>query len=301
MSEFKFACPVCRQHIRSDSSASGTQIECPTCFQKIVVPQAPADATSKLILSATQAPGKRPLPEVAEAPAAAARPPAWRAVLAAGLAVLVLAAAAYALIRSGVFKSRSVVAQKAPTNAVAPPSAPSWAAPDPRWRLDLAGAQIPTNAASGRIRGRAFQLQRATIQNGTLALRQGPSWPPEVGVTILLPPRPAQDYAGKQFLIPPDYAGKAPRIVLRTKDAAQKEITQSVTAGYAMKLEFGQIAEGTLPGRIYLCTPDEAKSVVVGSFTAEIRKPPPPKTPGSPQTGAPAGSLRSAPASRPSA
>ena len=44
MSEFKFACPVCGQHITADSSTSGGQIECPTCFQKIVVPQAPASA-----------------------------------------------------------------------------------------------------------------------------------------------------------------------------------------------------------------------------------------------------------------
>ena len=41
MSEFKFACPVCGQHITAGSSASGSQIVCPTCFQKIVVPQAP--------------------------------------------------------------------------------------------------------------------------------------------------------------------------------------------------------------------------------------------------------------------
>ena len=39
MSEFKFACPVCGQHITSDASATGKHLECPTCFQKIVVPQ----------------------------------------------------------------------------------------------------------------------------------------------------------------------------------------------------------------------------------------------------------------------
>ena len=53
MSEFKFACPVCGQHITADSSASGSQLDCPTCFRKIVVPQAPA-AETKLLLSATQ-------------------------------------------------------------------------------------------------------------------------------------------------------------------------------------------------------------------------------------------------------
>ena len=42
MSEFKYACPVCGQHIKCDSSQAGSQMECPTCFQKITVPQAPS-------------------------------------------------------------------------------------------------------------------------------------------------------------------------------------------------------------------------------------------------------------------
>src|ERR1051326_1557644 len=61
MSEFKFACPVCGQHITADSSNSGGQIECPTCFQKIVVPQAPTNPDSKFILSAAQVGKPRPV------------------------------------------------------------------------------------------------------------------------------------------------------------------------------------------------------------------------------------------------
>jgi hypothetical protein len=55
MSEFKFACPVCGQHLTADLSSSGKQIECPTCFQAIVVPQAPASGDTKFILAASQA------------------------------------------------------------------------------------------------------------------------------------------------------------------------------------------------------------------------------------------------------
>src|SRR6266446_9700702 len=47
MSEFKFACPVCGQHITADSSTGGAQIQCPTCFQKIVVPQPPVAGNTK--------------------------------------------------------------------------------------------------------------------------------------------------------------------------------------------------------------------------------------------------------------
>src|SRR5437016_3225117 len=51
MSEFKYACPVCGQHIQCDSSQAGTQMECPTCFQKIIAPQAPARSDIKLMLT----------------------------------------------------------------------------------------------------------------------------------------------------------------------------------------------------------------------------------------------------------
>jgi hypothetical protein len=39
---------------------------------------------------------------------------------------------------------------------------------------------------------------------------------------------------------------------------------------YAMKLEFGKEADEKLPGKIYLCMPDEAKSFVAGTFVAEV-------------------------------
>ncbi len=39
MTEFKFSCPQCGQHIHCDTSYSGTQINCPICQQAILVPQ----------------------------------------------------------------------------------------------------------------------------------------------------------------------------------------------------------------------------------------------------------------------
>ena len=53
--EFKFACPVCHQHIQCDTASSGQTIACPTCFRNIVIPQAPTGHTTKLILLGTQA------------------------------------------------------------------------------------------------------------------------------------------------------------------------------------------------------------------------------------------------------
>jgi hypothetical protein len=41
MAEFKFSCPQCGQHIQCDPGYSGAQINCPSCQQAIVVPEAP--------------------------------------------------------------------------------------------------------------------------------------------------------------------------------------------------------------------------------------------------------------------
>src|SRR5258708_38496705 len=66
MSEFKYACPVCGQHIQCDSSQAGTQMECPTCFQKITVPQAPSTEEQKFIITGTKK-SERPVPTIPEA------------------------------------------------------------------------------------------------------------------------------------------------------------------------------------------------------------------------------------------
>jgi DNA-directed RNA polymerase subunit RPC12/RpoP len=39
MSEFKFACPQCQQHIQADLGYVGMEIACPTCSTRIIVPQ----------------------------------------------------------------------------------------------------------------------------------------------------------------------------------------------------------------------------------------------------------------------
>ncbi|HEY5233841.1 MAG TPA: hypothetical protein VIK35_09945 [Verrucomicrobiae bacterium] len=46
MAEFKFSCPQCGQHIQCDAAYSGEQINCPSCQQAIVVPQATSAAAA---------------------------------------------------------------------------------------------------------------------------------------------------------------------------------------------------------------------------------------------------------------
>ena len=57
MGAFKFACPVCGQHITAESGNAGAHIECPTCFKKLLVPQSPSAEAPKGLRAAVWVPG----------------------------------------------------------------------------------------------------------------------------------------------------------------------------------------------------------------------------------------------------
>jgi hypothetical protein len=278
MSEFKFACPVCGQHITADSKASGGQLECPTCFQKIVIPQAPTQGDPKLILSAVQAGKPRPVPngvawaaegQLARRPSLGG-PVAFLFVLCAGIAV------AYVFRRplsewvrhsvdtnlsNGHGNSGPGVSYPIPTNI--------------NWSLNLANATFPDMIAAGSIHSSGFFCERATIQGGLLTLRQGRGSPPDLGITVYLVAKQGEDLSGKTAEVTPERIAPAPRVVLRWKEQNGKSATETLTGGYALKLAFGQAANGWILGRIYICLPDAAHSFVAGTFSAEIRHPPP--------------------------
>src|ERR1700742_2093945 len=104
MSEFKYACPVCGQHMMCDSSQSGSTMDCPTCFQKIIVPQAPSDTNQRLILTGTKA-SDRPVTKIPEPGAYAAKQvKSSSGPLVVVIILLVMAAAAAFIYRGTIFK-----------------------------------------------------------------------------------------------------------------------------------------------------------------------------------------------------
>jgi DNA-directed RNA polymerase subunit RPC12/RpoP len=285
MSEFKFACPVCGQHITADSSTSGGQIECPTCFQKIVVPQAPASQDTKFILSASQVAKPRPASPDAASQLGPLRASSPRTSVPATIALAVLLCAAGAALF--VFRDRVlrfVHGLPAATNALPPQQTvpvaikPTYPIPtNITWTLDLTNAVLPDTPVAGSIHGSGFRCERAVLRGGLLNLNQGKASPWDLGISLSLFARQGEELSGKTVEIPPDRA-KAPRVVLRWKDEQQKPATENFNSGYALKVTFGQAANGRMPGKIYLCLPDPAKSFVAGAFNAEIRKPSPPKS-----------------------
>lgn len=267
MREFKFACPVCGQHLTADADHAGSHIECPTCFRNIVVPQAPQQAEQKLIVTAAAADRPRPTGlDTAVVDTRAHAPARTR-----NLGTLVMLGSLLVLSAAVVGYMKLRPRPPAPPSPVAStPPAPAYTGP--AWTLDLQAMKIPDQPATGRVHGQPFKLQRATIQGGTLSLRQGATWPPDLGLTLLLPVKHTDDLTNRTVHIAADLVGTAPKAVLRWKEGTNA-VTRSFTGGYALHLEFSQPLEGKLPGKIYVCLPDPEQSVIAGTFAAEIRAP----------------------------
>jgi DNA-directed RNA polymerase subunit RPC12/RpoP len=279
MSEFKYACPVCGQHIKCDSSQAGTVMECPTCFQKITVPQAPSSDDQKFIITGTKV-GERPVTNI---PTDREVTPERKFPLAAAVILLVLVCASGAaafVFRGKILKPGGAAAPvEEPTPAkIQAGTRPALAAPpasDTNWMMKLDTAAIPDSVAAGRIHGQDFIVERASLQNGTLTLRNGTRGAVALGVLINFGGTQPEALAGQSLNITTN-AATAARITLIWQDGG-KAARENLEGGYALRLNFGQVSGTRLPGKIYFCAPDETKSYVAGTFNADIRKPRPPR------------------------
>ena len=267
MSEFKFACPVCGQRMAVDSSASGAQVECPTCFQIVIVPKAPA-AGSKYQLSATQYIKPVILPPVT--PASSTPPVVHQrksAVLIFGL-IFACAVTMALLVRERLVRTSL---QQAITSTNAVPLVVN-----PLWTLDLIKAKFPKKAVAGTIHGQDFVCREAVLQNGLLVLRNGHGWQSEMAANVFVfsnafSTNASEILSGLSFEVDTNHAGFAPSVSLFWREGDLR-VMEMFTNNFAMKLEFGASSGGKLPGKIYLCLPDEAKSCVAGTFSAEIQR-----------------------------
>jgi hypothetical protein len=276
MSEFKFACPVCGQHITADASSSGTLLDCPTCFRRIVVPQAPADSGTKLILSAAQPAPDRPRSssETDLGPLRRSRP---GLPIAGGALLLLLALGAAAAFTFRHELGSMWRGKKAQLLGGKPAPAPAVETPAPKkrvkWTLELQNARIPEQPASGSIRGRPFSCDQAIVSGGGLFLRQGEGWPPELAVALVVPAEQAGQFTGRTVEVLPSESVRQPLAILRWKDGQNREQKMEFTNGYALRLTLDEPAGGRISGKLFLALPDDAKSVVAGTFDAEIKSP----------------------------
>jgi hypothetical protein len=284
MSEFKFACPVCGQHITADSGNTGSQLECPTCFRKIVVPQPPASRESKFILAASEVNKPRPRTttpalEPIQRPPEKSSAPVMIAVL---VVALCAAGAAVYAFRAKIFgpKNPAVAANEAlqsETNDVGRTEASTIPASSNNvaWSLNLADAAFPESTPAGKIRGEYVLCNRSTLTGGALGFRQTTRGMPDLSVTVYFFAKQPEDLRGRKISVETNDA-PVPKVVVRWKEGKDTR-SQSFTNGYALKAELGEINGNHIPGRVYLSLPDEDRTHIAGTFNAEIKKPSPPK------------------------
>ena len=142
-------------------------------------------------------------------------------------------------------------------------------APSPQWTLDVEKMKIPDARAAGRIHGQPFRLNYAVLQNGFLTLGQDRGVArPARGLYVQTFYKHNEDPHNRTWTINSDQSRDTPRIQLlweKHKDT-QEHDSQDITKGYAMILELGPAEKGRCRGKIYLCLPDDEKSVVAGTF-----------------------------------
>jgi DNA-directed RNA polymerase subunit RPC12/RpoP len=276
MSEFKYACPVCGQHIKCDSAQAGSVMDCPTCFQKITVPQAPASEDQKFILTGSKVTEKKTSVPVDAGGGVAPEKKFPVAIALVLLLVVCAAGAAVYVFRGKIFKPEKAPPPKSVAVTNAAPPRPKIIAPpasDMNWMLTLGTNAIPDAPVAGRIHGQDFIVERASFQNGSLTLRAGRG-PLEFGCTINFAGAQSEALSGKNLNILAD-TNKSARVTLRWKDADGTVQKENYEDSYALRLEFGALTNSRLPGKIYLCTPDAEKSYLMGAFNADARKPKP--------------------------
>ena len=141
------------------------------------------------------------------------------------------------------------------------------------WTLQLKSAKIPAGPVTGRIQGRDFNSEKVSLENGFLSFRQGADFFADLEMSVVLFVNIPAELSGKTFTVPKQESGGNPHIWMKWKSAGKDAPDQkSWMDGYAMQLEFGRVLNGKLPGKIYLCVPDEEKSFIRGTFEVSLRR-----------------------------
>ena len=143
---------------------------------------------------------------------------------------------------------------------------------DAIWIESLDGVQIPEQTASGMIHGDRFTVESAILENGILTIRDGKDFFPDHALTIFLFLDKGDTGEGKSFDIKKTGGFSSPHIhmkyILEGRDLPETEMFMD---NYVMRLDFGNMENNRLPGKIYICLPDEMKSFVGGTFMADMK------------------------------
>ena len=136
---------------------------------------------------------------------------------------------------------------------------------------DVTLQPIPDKPAVGIIKGKEFIMEKATFSDNALALWQSGAEPnKDDRIFKITGFKDVID--GKKFSLKPGQDSIGLSAVLRyRKEGEDFAVPENYLNGYSMKLEFGTAKDGKIPGKIHLRLPDEERSLVIGTFEAEIK------------------------------
>jgi predicted Zn finger-like uncharacterized protein len=271
-------CPSCQSLCAVNEAMLGKRVHCPNCHEIFNAPTAAGGAAT----ATPAAPGEgvqagpapsRPStsvpPPLSATPAprtVAQRPRSLLPWILGGLAAAMVLLCGISILGGAILWAYFAAAPaRQPDRAVAQAGAVD--APvfngDPVWTLDLRKMQPPNRPLAGKMLGANYQANKVELVATGLSLHSGNDW-----VHIFLKVQPGQDvyeYAANN----PNF-GEQPAIHLHINSTNPPGHTV-YTNGYAMRVELGKAQNGRTPGKLYLCLPDERKSVIAGTFSVDAR------------------------------
>ncbi len=140
------------------------------------------------------------------------------------------------------------------------------------WKMDLKGVSIPARQAGGMIHGDPVTMSKAVLDHGILTLRDGKDFFPDHALVIFLFLKKGESVENRIFEYTTKSGFGSPHVHMKWKEqGADVPKTKIWMRDYAMFLQFGKRKGKELPGKIYVCLPDEMKSFIAGSFTAHVK------------------------------
>jgi hypothetical protein len=136
------------------------------------------------------------------------------------------------------------------------------------WTLDPEEMMFLDVPVSGSIHGKSFVPEQVQYHGGALRFRRGKAALAEMEVEVPLGLPPTAQVEGKRITAVPGKPDRPP-VLLAWTEPGRSTRDLVYVADYALKVEFDKAADGKVPGRIYLCVADEAKSYLAGSFSLE--------------------------------
>lgn len=173
---------------------------------------------------------------------------------------------------AGCNNSKSTEPVPLPVSVSAPQPAPE-PAPD-LYTLDPTKHTMPTTPVAGRLNEKAFVPDRIELEGNQLTLRSGKEFFADLKIVIFLDGSKKPDEETKLVVKPSQrWTDGIPSLhvsVMKKKDGLPE--TKFVNDKYALTLELGKLEAGKIPGKIYLCLPDEGKSYLAGTFVAQRKR-----------------------------